>query len=418
GTPCDENGVPLPLGAPPPPRLPTSEGSPYAPFSSRVAFETAELLFKKIQMSEGDINEILELWAASLVKHNDNAPFHDAKDLYAVIDAIKVGNTPWQCMITSYEGVRPESNVPSWMCREYHIWYWDPLAVLCNMLANPDFKGKVDVAPFREFLEGKREWQDFMSGNWAWRKVDEIVKDLGLESVEGAALVPIILGSDKTTVSVATGQNNFYPLYLSFGNAHNELRRLHCGTLLPIAFLAMPKSAREHDGDLGFHKFRQQLFHSSVSHILSTLKPGMLAPIVMCWPDGHFRRSIFNLVLYIADYPEQALVGSIVNGWCAVCTAHSNDLDGTPYCKRCREHTDFLVSHFGPEFLWESYGIPFTNDFPRADIHKMMAPDILHQIIKGCFLDHLVTWVSQYLERIHGKPRAAVILDDIDLWYV
>ena len=33
--------------------------------------------------------------------------------------------------------------------------------------------------------------------------------------LEGATFMPVILGSDKTTVSVATGQHDYYPLYLS-----------------------------------------------------------------------------------------------------------------------------------------------------------------------------------------------------------
>jgi hypothetical protein len=52
---------------------------------------------------------------------------------------------------------------------------------------------------------------------------------------------PVILGSDKTTVSVATGQNDFYPLYLSLGNVHNCVRRAHCNAVSLIAFLAIPK---------------------------------------------------------------------------------------------------------------------------------------------------------------------------------
>jgi Plavaka transposase len=55
-------------------------------------------------------------------------------------------------------------------------------------------------------------------------------------------LVPIILGSDKTTVSVATGHNEYYPLYVSIGNVHNNIRRAHRGALALIAFLALPKS--------------------------------------------------------------------------------------------------------------------------------------------------------------------------------
>jgi hypothetical protein len=46
---------------------------------------------------------------------------------------------------------------------------------------------------------------------------DTIVND---PATHGSVFVPIILGSDKTTVSVATGQNDFYPLYLSSGNCY------------------------------------------------------------------------------------------------------------------------------------------------------------------------------------------------------
>ncbi|KIJ12081.1 hypothetical protein PAXINDRAFT_40516, partial [Paxillus involutus ATCC 200175] len=53
--------------------------------------------------------------------------------------------------------------------------------------------------------------------------------------------IPIILGSDKTTVSVATGKNDYYPLYLSIGNVHNNVRRAHQNTLALICFLSMPK---------------------------------------------------------------------------------------------------------------------------------------------------------------------------------
>jgi hypothetical protein len=59
---------------------------------------------------------------------------------------------------------------------------------------------------------------------------------------EGSMLVPIILGSDKTTVSVATGNNEYYPLYLSIGNIHNNVRRAHRNGLVLLAFLAIPKS--------------------------------------------------------------------------------------------------------------------------------------------------------------------------------
>lgn len=153
-------------------------------------------------------------------------------------------------------------------------------------------------------------------------------------------LVPIILGSDKTTVSVATGNNEYYPLYLSIGNVHNNVRRAHRGAVAVIAFLAIPKSTyiifivknsfykkfaanKEYANDPKFRKFRRQLFHTSLSKILESLKPGMTTPEVVRCPDDHFRRVIYSLGAYIADYPEQALLACIVQGFCPKCVLKS-----------------------------------------------------------------------------------------------
>lgn len=57
---------------------------------------------------------------------------------------------------------------------------------------------------------------------------------------------------------------------------------------------------------------------------------------------------------------------------------------------------------------------PFMVQFPRADPYKLVSFDLLHQIIKGSFKDHLVTWVGDYLEIKYGKRRAAATLDIID----
>jgi hypothetical protein len=61
---------------------------------------------------------------------------------------------------------------------------------------------------------------------------------------------------------------------------------------------------------------------------------------------------------------------------------------------------------------------PFTEAFPRADIHQLLSPDLLHQVIKGTFKDHIVSWVHDYLRIVHGEARANEIIDDIDRRYV
>ena len=85
---------------------------------------------------------------------------------------------------------------------------------------------------------------------------------------------------------------------------------------------------------------------------------------------------------------------------------------------------DALLEEFDSTTLWDEYGInaeiiPFTCDFPRADIHKLISSDLLHQAIKGTFKDHLVDWVGAYLKIIeYEKAEAERIMDEIDRRYV
>ncbi|KAF8871508.1 hypothetical protein BD779DRAFT_1453918 [Infundibulicybe gibba] len=415
GRPCDADGNFLPDQTPPLPRTQTIAND-WSPYEDDIQFRTADLLYQRVAMSAGNIDYLMELWALSMLKHNDTGPFKDFEHMYAAIDSSRLGDAPWKCFTTGYSGEITE-NSPSWKRAEYEVWYRDPDTVIKNMLDNPDFDGQFDYTPYVSVgKDGQRRWNDFMSGNYAWKHCDDIYASD--ESTEGAMYCPIILGSDKTTVSVATGHVEYHPLYLSIGNPHNTIRRAHRNAVVPIGFLAIPKSERRHDNDNDFRKFKRQLYHTSIAAILRPLQPGMTTPVIRRCPDGHYRRVIYDLAAYIADYPEQVLVAGIVQNWCPKCTAMADNLDG-PGGRRTRGLTEELLNTWDGTKLWEEYGIdddvvPFTYDFPRADIHEMLSPDILHQLIKGTFKDHLVTWVSQYLFLEHGEAQANEILDDID----
>lgn len=42
----------------------------------------------------------------------------------------------------------------------------------------------------------------------------------------------------------------------------------------------------------------------------------MTKPEVLLCPDGHYRRAVYGLGPYIADYQEQVILSCIVQGWC------------------------------------------------------------------------------------------------------
>ncbi|KAF8131904.1 hypothetical protein EV363DRAFT_1164456 [Boletus edulis] len=386
-----------------PPAASVNDQNNWFPYDNQVQFETAEFLYSKCHLSANKIDALLDLWAASLYPHGAEPPFKDHHHLHKVIDAMVAGDIKWQCFSVNYTGEIPTENPPDWMLNKYDVWFRDPRQVVHKILGNPSFTNEMDLSPFKEYStdDQTQQYKDFMSGDWAWKQADIIAK--GDESTVGSTLVPIILGSDKTTVLVATSNNKYYPLYLSVGNVRNNVRRAHRDAVVLIDFLAIPKTTNEHSSDANFRVFHRQLFHSSLSFILQSLKPAMTTPEVVKYGDGFFRRTIYSLGPYIADYEEQVLLTCIVCGWCARCCAPRNNLDEDAL-DRTHEFNEALFEETDTDMMWTEYGIvgdlvSFTNDFPRANIHQLIAPDILHQLIKGCFKDHL---------------NANRILDDID----
>ena len=120
------------------------------------------------------------------------------------------------------------------------------------------------------------------------------------------------------------------------------------------------------------------------------------------------------------------------------CDAKWDNLDDNIAGRRSHKLTCSLVAALDKNSLWDDYSIisdimvcytsqllnsclpsphvsqPFTHGFPRADIHESLSPDLLHQIIKGTFKDHLVTWVTAYINLKHPQAEAKQILADID----
>ncbi|KAH6886621.1 hypothetical protein BKA70DRAFT_1377252 [Coprinopsis sp. MPI-PUGE-AT-0042] len=366
GTPCDAEGYdfesPENIPVPGQDMADDSDESAAWPFRSPEEFQFADFLYVKSEMPAGGVDTLTHL-LATLYK-DQPPPFASARELYALIDSIKDGHVPWD---------------------SFSVWFRDPLTVLEEQMANPEFNGKIDFAPKRLFRNNKRQYTDLMSGNWAWNQADILAKD---EDNHGAMFAPVVLGSDKTTVSAAS-------------NLQSSARRAQIGSVALIGFLAIP-------------------------HILP-LSAHMSKPKVTKFGDGCYRRVIYGIGPYIADYPEQALLACIVQGWCPKCTAPSDNLDEDAlryqHVPRSHEHTDKTCNAFSLQQLWDDYGIvgdliPFTVHFPRADIHELITPDLLHQLIKGTFKDHLVDWIVAYINESYPKQEAANILADIDRWYV
>ena len=254
GTPCDHDGYDLEHGTLPETQ-PGETQSGWSPFHSQAQFETADFLFKKAEMSQGNIDILMELWASTT---DSQPPFRNHREMLETIDTIETGDTSWQSFTATYSGTPPPDNPPDWMMKQYTFFFCDLLAVVRNIVSNPDFNGQFDYAPYKEFEGEKRSWQDLMSGEWAWKQAVSFIQSSGFLSfrmltlaqdifsmdpdTHGSMMIPLILGSDKTLASNATSLSEFHPLYISPGNVKNSVCCAHHDALIPIGFLAIPKS--------------------------------------------------------------------------------------------------------------------------------------------------------------------------------
>lgn len=206
-------------------------------------------------MSKANNNLFLKL----IAKWPEAASIFDSHDhMCGKIDATELGDAPWQKATLQYREELPARDVPEWMTASYDLFYRDPHIVVKNILSNTTFKGGVDYVPYQEFgHKDERRYENLMSGDWAYKNavrslffgvgtltLPHLLQDLLATDPDskGAMFVPIILGSDKTTVSVATGHTEYWPLYVSIGNVHNTVRRAHANAVALIAFLAIPRS--------------------------------------------------------------------------------------------------------------------------------------------------------------------------------
>ncbi|EIW76371.1 hypothetical protein CONPUDRAFT_130963 [Coniophora puteana RWD-64-598 SS2] len=406
--------------APAPPTGPTAPAETaeaWHPFQSRTEFDFAYHHYVKAESSASEIQTQLDFWSAICAPLGSTPRWQNEKDMYRTIDKVQVGGVPWHVYKIRYQGPIPANSPPKWMTQAYELCVRDARAVVHEQLRSSDFKDQISYLPYRHFNHhGKRVFSNLMSGEWAWQQANTIAED---PETHGSMFVPIVAGSDKTTVSVASGHQEYHPVYMSPGNLTNTARRGHGSAVLPVAFLPIPRAKRRQREKPEFKRFCRQLYHEALRITFAPLAAHMITPDIVKCPDGHFRRAIYGLGPYIADYPEQVWLSAVVSNWCPKCDAKPSDLDSPDATRRSREKTDAYCSRLETKVLWTDFGIrddyrPFMHSFPRADIHQLLAPDLLHQVIKGTFKDHVVEWVNQYILLEYGRVEGEAIIDDID----
>lgn len=218
---------------------------------------------------------------------------------------------------------------------------------------------------------------------------------------KGVTIAPVIIASDETKLSQFRGDKSAWPVYLSIGNLNKSIRRQassHATVL--IGYLPVSKLGCFKEKTRSMARWR--LFHQCMRVILEPLVHAGKEGVDMVCADGFIRRVYPILAAYVADYPEQCLCTCTIKGRCPKCLVPANELQdhNSQSAVRDPERTERIldcqrVGADVPELRQE--GIqpivdPFWVGLPHCDIFNVMTPDILHQLHKGVFKDHLVGW--------------------------
>ncbi|QRW13139.1 hypothetical protein RhiLY_12138 [Ceratobasidium sp. AG-Ba] len=295
-----------------------------------------------------------------------------------------------------------------------NLWKRDVIALIRYLLSDRRFIPHMRFAPERQYDSETRQnqiYSEMWSGKWWWR----------MQNILGryATIVPIILSTDKSKMTVFSGNQKAWPVYLTIGNISHHICRCPSerATLLvgyiPVSNLSNISDETERS------EAEWQLFHTCMESILEPLKTFSRTGFNVLCADGGVRRVFPILAAYIADHPEQVMIACVRDSGCPICWVPFNQRGDLTvrYARQDRRRTlDALDDHWnGYSQTVKILGIhptrPFWADLPHVDISTCIAPDLLHQLDKGVFGHHLLKWTTALLgsntmdRRTKGMPR-------------
>ncbi|KAF9235433.1 hypothetical protein BU15DRAFT_89590 [Melanogaster broomeanus] len=253
----------------------------------------------------------------------------------------------------------------------------------------------------------RERYDEMWTTDWWWEMQNRLP--------EGAAVVPVILASDKTSLSQFRGDQEVWPVYLTVGNISKDVRRQpskHACVLLgylPTTKLeCFSKSTRSLE--------RYNLFHYCMTQILEPMVEAGKKGIPMTCPDGYVHCLFPILAAYVADFPEQCLIACCKESRCPKCTATLplRTLEMPKHTlKNLKKHQqgNMQTKEFEDKLGLRAVYEPFWATLPHSDIFQSITPDILHQLHKGVFKDHIVAWCTELIgeEELDARFRAMTL---------
>ncbi|GBE88897.1 hypothetical protein SCP_1403050 [Sparassis crispa] len=256
----------------------TSSGeSSWAPFESEEEWALARWLMTS-GLSQKAIDKYLQL---EITRARSRLSFKNKYAFFQKIDMLPRG-PKWECEL--FEAVGDElDNENKPYTEVLELWRRNPVECIQELIGNPTFQELLHYTP--EQLYADEEYQNRIYGNmwtgdWWWETQQRLPP--------GASIAPVILASDKTSLSQFSGDKSAWPVYLSIGNIEKSMRRKpseHATVLIgyiPVSKLkCFSKARRSIEG--------HRLFHACMTSLLQPLVKAGQDGIDMVCADGFIR---------------------------------------------------------------------------------------------------------------------------------
>ncbi|KAN0103980.1 hypothetical protein V8E52_011444, partial [Russula decolorans] len=368
---------------------------PWAPFEDEGEWELAQFLIKEV--SQTAANKYLKL---PITKKRTRPSYLSNYSLLKKIDSL-----------SAKPGADGEPVTES-----VELWFRDPIECIQGLIGNSKFRENMSYVPQKVFTSGSgttRIYDEAWTGDWWWTMQEQLPP--------GAVVTPLIIATDKTSLTQFSGDKKAYPVYLTIGNISKDIQRQpssHATVLIGYLPISRLECFREAGESRKFAIYR--LFHHSMRIIMEPLIEAGKSGIEMTCADNSVQCIFPILAAYVADYPEQCLVACCMENRCPCClVGYNNRGENTKSPPRSQAATlDTLSEHQngdGP-YLFDNKGLrpiyyPFWADLPYTDIFTCITPDVLHQLHKGVFKDHVVKWCISLSSEYEVDARFKAMTD-------
>ena len=187
--------------------------SQYYPFNNRSDFALAEWFFR-YKVSKGGVDDFtknprLKCWL-------QHCSFDNAEQWRA-----KIHDIPWGIQDDQFTAKKIIVGLDVAKIKEFEIVIYARDVIMCIkfLLGHGPFKNNLTYAPEQHYRSDSeiRVYNEMHTGDWWWSQQQSLPA--------GATIVPLLMATDKTVLTLHHGDLSLWPVYLTIGNLDTATRK-------------------------------------------------------------------------------------------------------------------------------------------------------------------------------------------------